>query len=73
MRHMDKKDPFISVIIPVYNAGKFLRDCFDSILNQENQDFEVIVVDDGSTDNSPEICDIYAQNDSRFRIIHKKK
>lgn len=73
MRHMDKKYPFISVIIPVYNAGKFLRDCFDSILNQENQDFEVIVVDDGSTDNSPEICDIYAQNDSRFRIIHKKK
>ena len=72
MRHMDKKYPFISVIIPVYNAGKFLRDCFDSILNQENQDFEVIVVDDGSTDNSPEICDIYAQNDSRFRIIHKK-
>ena len=72
MRHMDKKDPFISVIIPVYNAGKFLRDCFDSILNQENQDFEVIVVDYGSTDNSPEICDIYAQNDSRFRIIHKK-
>lgn len=64
--------PLISVIIPVYNAEKYLSDCLNSVLKQDNQDFEIIIVDDGSTDKSPLICDDYAQKDSRFHIIHKK-
>lgn len=64
--------PKISVIIPVYNVEKYLHRCVDSILNQSLQDFEIILVNDGSTDSSPEICDQYAQQDNRIRVIHKK-
>lgn len=62
----------ISIIIPVYNSEKYLRKCFDSITKQTFSDFEVIVINDGSKDNSGEICDHYAKIDSRFKIIHKK-
>ena len=61
--------PKISVIIPVYNVEKYLHRCVDSILNQSLQDFEIILVNDGSTDSSPEICDKYAQQDERIRVI----
>lgn len=61
-----------SVIVPVYKVEKYLRDCIDSILNQTFTDFELILVDDGSPDSSPEICDGYAQADARVRVIHQK-
>ena len=61
----------ISVIVPVYNVEKYLRKCVDSILNQTYADFELLLVDDGSTDGCPQICDDYAARDSRVRVIHK--
>ncbi|WP_443738958.1 glycosyltransferase family 2 protein [Treponema sp.] len=63
--------PKISCIVPVYNVEKYLRRCVDSILNQTFTDFELILVDDGSPDNSPAICDEYAVKDSRIKVIHK--
>lgn len=62
----------ISIIVPVYNVEKYLEKCVDSILNQTFKDFEVILVDDGSPDNSGTICDQYAEADSRVRVIHKE-
>lgn len=64
--------PEISVIIPVYNTGMYLSKCIDSILGQTFPDFELFLVDDGSTDESPRICDEYAAKDSRVRVIHQK-
>ncbi len=63
--------PKISVIVPVYNVEKYLSRCIDSILNQTFTDFELILVDDGSTDNSGDICDIYSQKNSRIIVIHQ--
>ena len=62
----------ISVIVPVYNVEKYIRNCLDSIINQTYKDLEIILVDDGSTDNSGAICDEYAQKDSRIKVIHKQ-
>ena len=62
----------ISVIIPVYNSEKYLSQCIESILNQEFQDYEVILVDDEAKDSSPLICDEYAKKDKRVQVIHKK-
>ena len=64
--------PAVSVIVPVYNAEKFLRHCVDSIIAQTFSDFELILVDDGSKDNSGSICDEYAEKDRRISVIHKK-
>lgn len=61
----------ISVIVPVYNAEKYLKDCVDSILAQTLKDIEIILVDDGSTDSSPAICDRFGEQDSRVKVIHK--
>ena len=61
----------ISIVIPVYNAEKYLDVCLSSILRQDMHSYEVILVDDGSTDSSPLICDRYSGTDSRFRTIHK--
>src|SRR5690348_9760889 len=63
--------PVISVVMPVYNAGRFLRESIDSILAQTFGDFEFLCIDDGSTDDSPEILRELAQHDSRVRIITK--
>lgn len=60
----------ISVIIPVYNVEKYIEKSFDSLCSQNSYDVEYIVVDDGSTDRSGQICDAYAARDSRFRVIH---
>ena len=62
----------LSIIVPVYNSGKYLRDCLNSISDQSFKDFECILVDDGSNDESPIICDEYASADPRFFCIHKK-
>ena len=64
--------PFISIIIPVYNAQEFLPNALGSIETQDFADWEVILVDDGSTDGSPALCDSYAERDPRFRVIHQE-
>ena len=61
-----KKYPLISVIVPVYNVEQYLRQCLDSILNQTYQEIEVLLINDGSTDASDEICREYAERDNRF-------
>ena len=62
----------VSVIVPVYNVEKYLSRCIESIINQTIKDIEIILVDDGSPDQSPQICDEYALKDGRIRVIHKK-
>ena len=64
-------DPIISIIVPIYNVGKYLPRCIESILNQTFNNFELILVNDGSTDNSGVICDDYAKKDTRIKIVHK--
>ncbi|MCR1839592.1 glycosyltransferase [Murimonas intestini] len=67
-----EKRRIIAVVVPVYNAGKTLRKCIQSILNQSLTDFVLILVNDGSTDNSGAICDYYKKSDNRVYVIHKK-
>lgn len=66
---MSKK---VSVIVPVYNVEKYLQRCVDSLLQQSHEDLEIILVDDGSKDQSGEICDAYAQQDARVKVIHQQ-
>lgn len=63
--------PIISIIVPIYNVEKYLRECLDSILAQTFADWECLLIDDGSPDNSGGICDEYADNDCRFKVFHK--
>lgn len=67
-----EKDMYFSVIVPVYGVEKYIRECVDSILCQDFCDFELILVDDGSKDNCPAICDEYAERDGRVKVIHKQ-
>ena len=60
----------ISVIIPVYNVEKYIRECLDSIVNQTYKNLQIILVDDGSSDNSGKICDEFAKKDSRITVVH---
>ena len=69
----NKATPFFSVIVPVYNNEVDLEKCVFSILKQSCKDFELILVDDGSTDRSPQICDEFADRDSRVKVIHRRK
>ena len=69
---MESNRPKISIIIPVYNVEEYLKRCVDSALQQTLQDLEIILVDDGSPDNSPEICDRYAAAEDRVKVIHKE-
>ena len=64
--------PAISVIIPVYNAEKTIRQCVNSILSQEYKNYELLLINDGSKDASPAICDEYARQDDRVRVFHKE-
>ena len=68
---MENSSQKVSVIIPVYNVKKYLHQCIDSVLCQEYSDFEIVLVDDGSTDGSGEICDEYAARDTRITVVHQ--
>ena len=61
--------PKVSVVLPVYNVGKYLRQCMDSIVGQTLEEIEIICVDDGSSDDSPQILQEYARKDPRVRVI----
>ena len=63
--------PLVSIIVPVYNAEEYLNRCVDSILSQTITDFELLLIDDGSKDNSGHICDEYSEKDTRVRVFHK--
>lgn len=65
------KSPKISIIIPIYNVEKYLKRCIESVRMQTLSDLEIILVDDGSPDNSPQICDEYVEKDTRIKVIHK--
>ena len=62
----------ISVIIPVYNVEKYISECLDSVINQTYKKLQIILVDDGSTDSSGKICDVYAEKDNRITVVHQK-
>lgn len=64
--------PKVSIVVPVYNVGRWLRRCIESIQSQSFDDFELLLIDDGSKDNSGEICDEYAGKDPRIRVFHKQ-
>ena len=68
---MTQVSPLVSIIVPVYNAEKYLRYCVDSILRQSYEHLEIILVDDGATDSSPMILDEYQRRDNRVRVIHQ--
>lgn len=67
-----EKEVFFYICVPVYKVEKYIRKCIESVLNQSCQNFELILVDDGSPDNSGAICDEYARSDKRIKVIHKK-
>ena len=71
---MDKcvnKNDLISIIVPVYNMEQYMERCVNSIINQTYHNLEIILVDDGSTDHSPAMCDEYALRDGRIKVVHK--
>lgn len=66
------KQPKVSIIVPIYNVEKYLDRCIQSLINQTLKEIEIVLVDDGSPDNCPQMCDEYAKKDSRIKVIHKK-
>src|SRR5690554_965787 len=62
----------VSIIIPVFNVAEYLPRCIESVLNQDNIDLEVLLINDGSTDSSGEVCEEYAKNDRRIRVFHQE-
>lgn len=69
---MEITSPKVSIIVPIYNVEKYIAKCLDSIVKQDMSDIEIIVVDDGSTDSSVEICEQYVSLDNRIRLIHQE-
>ena len=69
---MSEKQPLISVIVPIYKVEQYLNRCVQSIVDQTYKNLEIILVDDGSPDNSPEMCDAWAEKDDRVQVVHKK-
>lgn len=72
MNYSNINFPTISIIVPIYNVEKYIKTCVDSLVNQTYDNLEIILVDDGSTDESGIVCDCYARNDSRIKVIHKE-
>lgn len=72
LTNMHETSPLVSIIVPIFNAERYLRGCLDSIVNQSYQQLEILLVDDGSTDESPSICDEYAARDDRVTAIHQR-
>src|SRR5690606_32725285 len=68
----DMRKPKISIIIPIYNASAFLEKCIDSVINQSYDNLEIILINDGSTDSSLDICKKYANSDDRIKLINKE-
>ena len=66
------RNELISIIVPIYNVEKYLRQCLDSIMNQTYRNFECLLINDGSSDNSEDICREYVSKDSRFRYFEKE-
>ena len=64
--------PAVSIVVPIYNAEKYLENCIYSIINQTFIDMQILLIDDGSTDRSGEICDNYAQWDTRILVFHMR-
>lgn len=69
---MNSTDILFSIVVPIYNVEMFLEQCINSIIAQTYDHFELILVDDGSTDNSAKMCDLYQEKDARVRVVHKK-
>ena len=69
--HLLAFNDLISVIVPVYNVEKYVKECIDSILSQSYKNLEILLIDDGSTDNSGKICDRYSELDKRIKVVHK--
>ena len=67
-----KDFPLISIIIPIYKVERYLHRCVDSVLNQSYRNLEIILVDDGSPDQCPAICNEYAKKDKRIVVVHKE-
>ena len=65
-------NPLVSVIVPVYNVRKYIEEALDSVINQTYQNLEILVIDDGSTDGSSDICEFYKQKDQRIKVFHQK-
>ncbi|MBQ8805587.1 MAG: glycosyltransferase [Bacteroidaceae bacterium] len=70
-RKKNMNSPLISIIIPVYNVEKYLNRCMESVVNQTLKNIEIILIDDGSPDNSPQLCDEWGRKDSRIKVVHK--
>ena len=68
----ERKINMISIIVPIYNIEAYLEECIKSIIKQTYKELEIILVDDGSTDGSSEICDEFASQDKRIKVIHKQ-
>lgn len=66
------EQPKVSIIVPIYNVEKYLERCMNTLVNQTFKDIEIIMVDDGSPDNCPQLCDEYAKKDARIKVVHKK-
>ena len=65
-------EQLVSIIVPIYNVEKYIKECIDSIINQTYKNLEIILVDDGSPDCCPKICDEYSKKDKRIKVIHKE-
>ena len=66
-----RSSPYVSIIVPVYNKQEYLHQCIESVLSQSFNDFELLLIDDGSIDSSSTICDEYAKQDPRITVYHK--
>lgn len=72
MEEDNKKEDLITIVIPIYKVEKYLKKCINSVLNQTYQNLEIILVNDGSPDNCPQICEQYAEKDNRIKVLHKE-